>query len=585
MSIERLLKTTIVGPAGRKREILAALQAAGVMHVEGLPEALRRDARTKPLGAERAHAAVRYLSGAPRIRTQVVSDPDFDVEAFIDEVLSNREARRSAGDRREILLQRIAQLEPFGDFALPDTVEELNGNRLWFYVCPVRGLAAFEQQDLPWTILHRTSSRAYIALISPDEPPESIGPASRSHVGSRRLSHLTNLLAVLDLEIDELDAEREGLTRRLGLLLRDRAIAEDRSLLDVAEAVATEDDGLFVVEGWTPERARDGLAGQLASSGAAMLARPAIAGEQPPTLLRPAKSVAAGADLMKLYQLPGPADWDPSGAVFFSFAAFFALIVSDAGYSTILLGLCLLFWRSLGRSAIGERLRPLWLAASLFGVAWGAVAGSYFGVPPSEGGWLARLQLVSLNNYDQMIQLTVIIGAVHVMIANLALAVAMRWRLAALARLGWIAIIVGGLGLWLGGEAHMRAAGWTLAGGGLAVLVFSGGPIKGVLALGSAVKAFSDVLSYLRLFALGLAGSSLALAFNQLAADVREASPAFGLVGSILVLAIGHGLNFALAVMGGVVHGLRLNFIEFLGWGLTEEGRPFVPFSARTKDA
>jgi len=94
-------------------------------------------------------------------------------------------------------------------------------------------------------------------------------------------------------------------------------------------------------------------------------------------------------------------------------------------------------------------------------------------------------------------------------------------------------------------------------------------------------RIFGDVLSYLRLFALGLASSSLALTFNQLAQQVTEAIPGPGLLIGLLILIIGHGLNFALSVMGGVVHGLRLNYIEFYNWGLSEEGYPFKAFSKK----
>ena len=102
--------------------------------------------------------------------------------------------------------------------------------------------------------------------------------------------------------------------------------------------------------------------------------------------------------------------------------------------------------------------------------------------------------------------------------------------------------------------------------------------LQGLLALTNATKVFGDVLSYLRLFALGLASASLAITFNQIASDVAAAAPGAGLLLQLLILLLGHGLNLALAVISGVVHGLRLNFIEFFTWGMEEEGRPFRPF-------
>jgi V/A-type H+-transporting ATPase subunit I len=102
--------------------------------------------------------------------------------------------------------------------------------------------------------------------------------------------------------------------------------------------------------------------------------------------------------------------------------------------------------------------------------------------------------------------------------------------------------------------------------------------LAGLLSLTNVTKLFGDVLSYLRLFALGLASASLALTFNQLAAQVADALPGLGFFFSLLILLLGHALNLALSLMSGVVHGLRLNFIEFFNWGMSEEGYPFKAF-------
>ena len=134
----------------------------------------------------------------------------------------------------------------------------------------------------------------------------------------------------------------------------------------------------------------------------------------------------------------------------------------------------------------------------------------------------------------------------------------------------------------------------ALALGGLLVLLFTSEPLSLV---GPAVwpvvdgskaslvsKAFGDVLSYLRLFALGLASIKLAEAFNGLAATAFE-SGGVGLLLGLLVLLVGHGINFAMGLMSGVVHGLRLNLIEFFNWSLPEEGEQFQAFRKKALKA
>ena len=95
---------------------------------------------------------------------------------------------------------------------------------------------------------------------------------------------------------------------------------------------------------------------------------------------------------------------------------------------------------------------------------------------------------------------------------------------------------------------------------------------------------FGDILSYLRLFALGLASASLALTFNSMAKQVVESATGgadLEYLFAFLILVSGHSINLALAIVSGFVHGLRLNFIEFFKWGIADEGYPFQAFAKK----
>jgi V/A-type H+-transporting ATPase subunit I len=104
--------------------------------------------------------------------------------------------------------------------------------------------------------------------------------------------------------------------------------------------------------------------------------------------------------------------------------------------------------------------------------------------------------------------------------------------------------------------------------------------VDGLKGLAGFSSLFGDVLSYLRLFALGLSSASLAVTFNELAGQVAGAGDGHGiaLFLGLLVLILGHGLNLTLGAISGVVHGLRLNLIEFYRWSVFEEGIPFRAF-------
>ncbi len=194
-----------------------------------------------------------------------------------------------------------------------------------------------------------------------------------------------------------------------------------------------------------------------------------------------------------------------------------------------------------------------------------------------------------------MMQLSVGIGVLHLIMANGQKALVQWGSAQGNTALGWIAVMLGGYVLWLGGEdgfAHtLGQAGIVI---GLGVVLFLGSDrqadspksvllrlFDGLQALTGITKVFGDVLSYLRLFALGLASASLALTFNDLAQQVNQEVEGPGLLLAILILLVGHGLNLALGIMSGVVHGLRLNYIEFYNWALSGEGYPFRAFSKK----
>jgi V/A-type H+-transporting ATPase subunit I len=159
-------------------------------------------------------------------------------------------------------------------------------------------------------------------------------------------------------------------------------------------------------------------------------------------------------------------------------------------------------------------------------------------------------------------------------------------------------VIAAGLTIWLGDVALGDPALWAIGGGLLTIFLGAaiGRPtpgarsmtsrfLDGLVSLTGVTKLFGDLLSYLRLFALGLASASLAATFNTLAFDIKAAHPGLGVLFAALVLLFGHSINILIGVMSGVVHGLRLNYIEFFGWGLTEEGYPFRAFAKRESPA
>ncbi len=595
MSIVKLQRITLCGMVAEKAEVLERLQRLGCLHLNPLRagELGSDEASDRP---EAAYRALRHLSDAPEKRLQLRRDPDFDMDAVVAEVEENRLALGAAQRRREELETHIRLQTPWGDF-VPPGADELAGYKLWYYLVPAYKLESLSE-ELIYQVVQRDNRHAYVVVVSEKEPPPGSVPVPRSAVGHRSLSELSHMLERTEQRIEQLSFERHSLTRWIFLMSQHLARAEDQAALRHAASTTLDEDSLFAVQGWAARERIAEIQAFADSQGLALLAEEPEYGDHPPTLLSNPPTLSGGEDLARFFQTPGYRDWDPSRVLFFSFALFFAMIMADAGYAT-LLGLGLLFgWGRLGRSRTGRRLRNLIAITLATALAYGILVGSYFGFSPPEGSLLAGMNKLDINDFDTMILITVVIGVVHLMLANAFKAIHHWGHHSALVAVGWNLALLGGLGLWLTVMGTLSAsyavASWGLLAIGGATILFWGSdrPVRsfkdgvlrllgGLYALTNATKAFGDVLSYMRLFALGLASASLALTFNQLSADVMQAMPGLGVLLGVLILIFGHALNLALAIMSGVVHGLRLNFIEFYNWGLSDEGYPFRAFEKK----
>jgi V/A-type H+-transporting ATPase subunit I len=587
MSIVALYKLTLCGLACDRRSLLSDLQSLGLMHPINLHKATFEDEEA-PFVPD-AHKALRYLLESKHRRRQVCDATDFDCHAVVNQALANQQRRHELEDRISFLERRIECLKPWGDFSFPP-LEALGGQRLWFYQVPHGQKKLFATLEHPWQQVGRDNRYLYIVVISPDKPSHEQLPLPRIRAGGLSPQELRRQLTLAQIEWEDVQAERHALTHWITLLSQNLASAEDQIALHRAEQSMFECDDVCLLQGWVAQRDLLQFQTFATQRGLALLAETPTAEDTPPTLLDNPDSLSGGEDLVRFYQTPAYTTWDPSRVVFFSFALFFAMILADAGYALVLMTVLGYFWRSLDVNATKRRLRTLALAVLSASLVYGVLAGSYFGWIPPPYTLLGMLHVLDLNNFDAMMQVSVAIGCLHLIVSNAVMAMQRRPFPRNAAPLGWIAVISGGFLIWQESEIGGSV---LLAGGITLILLFSGthkfdSPRNSVFAvferlteLTHITKLFGDVLSYLRLFALGLASSSLAVTFNQLAEQVHEAVPGLGLLLAILILLLGHAINLALGIISGFVHGLRLNFIEFFNWSLSAEGYPFRPFAKK----
>ena len=276
------------------------------------------------------------------------------------------------------------------------------------------------------------------------------------------------------------------------------------------------------------------------------------------------------------------------------------MILGDAGYGLIFL-LITIIGRITIRKAPAEPFLLL-LITSITTIIWGAMTGNWFGVEALSQNSLFSLMIVpkiasfaAAEGTDKLIMhLCFIMGGVHLSVAHLMNFIRFFPSLKAFSELGWLSVLWGLYfvirTLVLKLPQHPLSM-WLLGGGILLVIVFSEqtgkfftGLKKGfgniiLIALNS-IGFFSDIVSYVRLFAVGLATLEVAKSFNAMASGMGDGVAA--IIISSLILFFGHALNIILGCMSLIVHGVRLNMLEFSGHlNMEWSGNEYKPFKKR----
>lgn len=596
MAIVQLCKLTIYGTTDQHQSVLDQLQQLGCLHLVPLKET---DGAPRELGSKDVKIAYRYLSRTPIQRRQATDSSRFDRDALIQQLLQIKNRREALSAERDELEQAIEELIPWGDFRLPEP-NDIKGNKFFFYKVPLREQSGLPT-DLTMQVVARDNRFAYVVVVARQEPFDI--NHELVELDRRPLSVLRGKLEDVEEELEDQQWQRVALTRWRRMLRDDLNAADDQAAKAFAASGMQSDEAVFALQGWVPAVAVDDVRELAKRNNLAITIEQPDAEESPPTLLKNPDRVAGAEGCVTFYMTPGYHAWDPTTVVFFSFSLFFAMIIADAGYGLFMAGVLAVCWRKFGRTNTGKRVRNLLAGIVSATVIYGVLVGSYFGVEPSPGSLLDAMRVridgkPMMENQNAMMTIAVAIGVAHLSLGNVIAAFGKRQNLRWLGHLGWAMLMIGGF--FIGSGVLTEAQSLTVFGtvlaslGGLSIFFFSSDRplltldwkthamrlVDGLMQVTNLSKAFGDVLSYLRLFALGLASAQLAITFNGLAGSAFDRG-GIGVFLAIVILIVGHGINFLLGLMGGVVHGLRLNCIEFFNWGLSQEGYAFQPFNKK----
>jgi V/A-type H+-transporting ATPase subunit I len=397
-------------------------------------------------------------------------------------------------------------------------------------------------------------------------------------------------LALLHTQINRLQARLESLQGALRWLARTRIDEFGRQVAKQIDALSIEagriqthaDEHVFVLSGWVPIDRLDESGRRLRElKGVNASFRDPHQEEDPPTLshypawARPIQSI-----FEFMGYRPGYYEHDAGQLIILFFTVFSALLINDGGYGLLLLAVLGLGYRRLS-SSLGSGAVQLGLYVAGATAVYGAATGSFFGVQFESA---AGIPFLSLDT-DDMIKLSFGLGILHLSVGRLIQVRRLGWSAKMVAELGWLAmlwaIFLGILNVFTG--KPIPAVSGPLLGSGALLVVFLSYTERGIgrgslaglgLLLGNATTLFSDMMSYIRIMAVGFASMSLAMTTNLMAE--QTGSIFFG----ALILLIGHTINLGLGIIALFVHGLRLNTLEFARQlGVIWSGRAFEPLA------
>lgn len=483
----------------------------------------------------------------------------------------------------ELTLRKYA---PFGEIN-PKTIEALAQGGV-----PVRlfKLAVADRQAVEKAFLFAEEAGfVYGAWLSEDSLPDV---AEGLPIPELSTMEMAQRIETCRTTADELVERLAAIVEELRpTLLKQRAHAcEVKTFAEVAANVKADDDIAWLT-GYLPARQGEALMARAQVEGWGIrLETPAEDDPNVPVLLEAPKGFRAIGTLFQgLGILPGYTEGDCSVPFYIFFSVFFAMLVGDAGYGAImLLGTLLAGIKGFRKPT----LRPLFIILTVFCLAtigWGVLSGTYFGIAKAAlPACLRDIPTVAwLNNNDNIMFLCFFIGALHISIARLWNAVLLAPSIKALGELGWLGvtwsmfmIVCGIVVSWFTQPAWTL---WLLTGSIGLILVALFSDLKreainiGMLPL-NVISSMGDIISYVRLFAVGLASVKVAENFNTMALDL-DMGFAVKIIAMSAILLVGHGLNLAMGALSILVHAVRLNTLEFSNAkGITWSGMPYTPF-------
>lgn len=609
--IEKMKMVYIVSSVSKKDEMLDGLRNLGILHLSEKKSPQRAVSERFTTLSKTASALMDYApdkKSKNKEEVPILSDTQF--EEMYQGVLT-------AMDKKSALIQdvsaanaEIERIKAWGDF-VPGELKQLKeaGYDLHFYRLGKNEYAmAAQDPDIRIIRLASIDKMDTVAVIG--TLPATI-PAAEFSIPEKGVSELTKEIEIAQQGI----AECEKVLKKAAVYDSSFQVqmlkAQNAENYSSASETAENDDDFVWISGYLPEKELDKFKAAARENKWAW-AQEDVSEEdtQIPTKVKYGKLsglIKPVFDILGI--LPGYRESDISLWFFLFFTLFFAMIIGDAGYGLLILIGTIAY---VAKTKKRDNTVYLLFVLSISTIIWGAITGTWFGMEKAmEVPLLKAMVIPNFANYPEYFGVTALtqqntimkfsfsIGAIQMALGSL---ISIKKKigeknLSWLADLGWLVAIIAmymlSLYLVIGEKISIKPV-FALIGVAFVTVVLFGGMapdrtfaqgIKAGLADAftvflNTISCFGNVMSYIRLFAVGMAGLAISQSFNGIAAGFHGPLMILGVV----VVLIGHGLNIIMCFLSVVVHGVRLNVLEFSGQaGLEWTGIAYEPFKENDK--
>ena len=601
--ITKMKKLTFLVFYKEYEEFLERLRAMGVVHIQQKEQgqinnqALQDDIHL--LG--RCNTALQVLEPLvkPTGDTPATTQPTAAECSAVLDAYDALLAEKTATEQRLATLRKEQQvLAPWGDFE-PDNIKRLidAGYEISFFSCPAKAFKEEWGSGYNAIIVNRDKQKVYFMTVTaPGQVPDI--DAELCRLPENSLSHF-------DADIVDTEKSLAGFDDRLAALAADgvstlQAAREGlNDNIDFARVHLTGEpvaaDKLILLQGWAPAKSIDAIRAELDASGQFYEIDDPTPEDEIPIQLTNGKFAKLFEPLTKLYMLPQYNELDLT--LFFApfFMLFFGLCLGDMGYGLLMIVALPIFTK------LFKLINPdfsKWLVV-LFGastILCGTLSGSFFGFSLYDLNipFVQKMKDLLYTDNSTMFTVSLCIGVVQILFGMIIKAINLTIQCGfkyALSTIGWFVLLVTIIvAVLLKVPFNNPVIIAFMALGAIGILFFQSPGKNPLLNVGLALwdtynmatGLLGDVLSYVRLFALGLSGGILANVFNSMAVGMSPKTPVIGFIVTALIFCVGHALNIFMNILGAVVHPMRLTFVEFFkNAGYTGGGEEYRPFGQK----